>query len=456
MAIVRVRPDAVIENLNNPVVDEKLYTPAFEMDEPNSVMQGLLQYVEGYPWSVNYYGQLLGKNNDLKDFDPAIVDAAQQYYKINNLVLRVESPLTSDYNGELNTTSITGAAFIPHSVTANVGDIIIADIENGEPCAFRVTKVERKSHRKTSVYSIDYVFLFVLSNNKNWFDSLEGRVQQTVFYHQEREALGLNSKVTPSQNEALLTAREFLAYSKKAYFKTFFNQGKMTLVLPNQEYVLYDYAIVNFIRKITDTNDAVEIQRMYLLTSENNSLIKQRTIWDAIYEREPQILFEVNKKQGFVSNQSFRSNVMLGGLAFLSFDYVMYPKDPDLSTKVKSIDNDQLQVAFYHLDVNSPESSHGQSSVMPTITTINNDTVSVLHELFKDDYYLVSSDFYDGSATKSYMEIMINKFIHREVISVLDISMAISSYNTWSRLHQFYLTPVLWYILTIVLYEDVL
>jgi hypothetical protein len=74
----------------------------------------------------------------------------------------------------------------------------------------------------------------------------------------------------------------------------------------------------------------------------------------------------------------------------------------------------------------------------------------LLHELFVDDYYIVSENFYryleDNSTFPdiSYTELMIAKFVTGKAIAKEDLAILVETYKEWSLLHQFYLLPVIW------------
>ena len=124
MAIVKLSPDA-----HPPIqrtVPGTIEAPAksiFTALVPEAKITSLLKHLEGYPWTVNFYGQLLNKNNTLENFDPTTPNLTAPYYKISNLILQVSSPLSSSYDQASGITSITGSAVTPYSIPPNVGDV---------------------------------------------------------------------------------------------------------------------------------------------------------------------------------------------------------------------------------------------------------------------------------------------------------------------------------------------
>lgn len=115
----------------------------------------LVAYLDGMPWSVDYFGQLLGKHNDLRSLDAGQNAAFQQYQLTKGVELRVSTALSSSYDQERAITTVTGTAVLPY-LLPNVNDYFIADAGSQQYGLYRVTRVERKIFNRDSVYSIDY------------------------------------------------------------------------------------------------------------------------------------------------------------------------------------------------------------------------------------------------------------------------------------------------------------
>ena len=70
MAIAKLKPDAEIKPvLELPQVQKETYQ-GIVADNNNVPHAALVAYIDGMPWTVDYYGQLLGKHNDLREIDP--------------------------------------------------------------------------------------------------------------------------------------------------------------------------------------------------------------------------------------------------------------------------------------------------------------------------------------------------------------------------------------------------
>jgi hypothetical protein len=139
----------------------------------------------------------------------------------------------------------------------------------------------------------------------------------------------------------------------------------------------------------------------------------------------------------------------LGMLFHAGMYYVLYPTEPKTDTAISP-----PNVFEGSLDLSTMKTSKNYTGNNPiVIQTTNNGNVFdkvLLHELFADDYYIVTENFYkyleDNSfySSISYIELLIAKFVRKEAIAKEDLVVAVEGYSSFSLLHQMYILPVLW------------
>ena len=183
MAIVKLKPEVPNIKQTLPEAVDKTQKSNFNDLTPYTKVVSLLKYVEGYPWQIHYYGQILNENNTLTTFDPSSPNLTQPYYEVKNLILQVSSPLSSSYDQETGITTISGSALTPYGLKPNVGDIFIANVDNSEDAIFTVVSVERKTHRKTTIYEISYNLLGYVSQEQSLITTLQEKVQETYYFN---------------------------------------------------------------------------------------------------------------------------------------------------------------------------------------------------------------------------------------------------------------------------------
>lgn len=452
MAIVKLQPDASLAvNHTTPETIEAPSKSIFTSLVPESRINSLLKYVEGYPWTVNYYGQILNTNNTLEHFDPSTPNLTQPYYKITKLILQVDSPLSSSYDQTTGMTSITGSAISPYKITPNVGDVFIAQVDSGEDAIFHITSVTRKTHRKDTLYDISYTLYSYTSVNPDFVVTLEQRVNDTYYFNSDSNFFNRDVLIKPSVKEAIDRLSYFLHESKEYYFSTFVQRRTGSLLIPGLEYAVYDPLLVNFISKTVDYDYLINTP--FYNHAYSNEQIDQPSIYDAILSRSLSILNNANKTYNFLPTSLIRNMSRLGTVFHSRVDYILHPTQPNINTSLT------IPTIFDSSEyLTNMKTSRNYSNSSPIVVkTTNNDEIFdkvLLHELFNENYYIVSKNFYtylnDNTTYSniSYIELLIAKFLKKESIAKEDLVVAIETYLQWSLLHQVLLLPVLWVIIT--------
>ena len=242
-------------------------------------IKSLLAYIEGSSWNVDYYKQIVSKHNDLREVDPGQPNIYQQYEKITGLEIRVTTPLNDSYDSDTGITTVTGDGLLYPFIIPNALDYFIADAGDSKKAIFRITTVERKSFNTDSVFAINYDLVGYTDNAAQIYDDLVTKTIRTYFFNKDRLVDGLQPVIKEEEHNQLVSLsqayKELVAY----YFKTFFNRNVMTLVLPGQEYMIYDSFLVNYLMKLVDTSDAYEIQLVKQITTDNDLYLSQPQFW---------------------------------------------------------------------------------------------------------------------------------------------------------------------------------
>ncbi len=455
MALVKLQPDQppVTAEQTLPQAIQEPSKSIFTALVPESKITSLLKYVEGYPWTVNFYGQILNKNNTLENFDPTVPNLNQPYYEVNGMIIQVASPLSSSYDQTNGITTITGAALTPYSLTPNVGDIFIAAVDSGEDAVFMVNSVIRKTFRKDSLYEINYNLLYYTSEEPDFIVNLKARIQDVYFFNKDTNFFNRDILIKPSVKEAIDRLNWLVRESKEYYFSTFAQKEAGTILIPGLPYKVYDPLLLGFLSKIIDYKDIVDIP-FFRHNYGENRYINQKSIFDLLFTRNTNTVSGINKRYSFIPSHMLPNRARLGTVFHTGADYIVFPVDPDTDTNIDKL-------------VTSIETSDFVESVISTknyfipninVQTSNNNNVfnkQMLHALFVNDYYVVSENFYnyinDNSAyiNLSYIELLIFKHVTKQAIAKEDLVIAIEKYMEFSLLHQLYILPVLWFLIKV-------
>lgn len=444
MPIARLRPDAPSPiAINLPKIQSPDYKSVVG-DEKNIPLQSLIAYVEGAPWTVQYYSQLLSKHNDLKDYDPSQPDIYQQYTRINNTELRVSSPLTDSYDAETGITKVTGAGHLPTCIVPNVGDLFIANVDSGDDAFFRISTVERKTFNRQSVFYIEYDLTGLTAQHPEQYTNLNEKVQRTYFFHKDRLIDNLDPLVTPEENETILTAKSFLEENIRYYFKTFYNKNYSAMVLPYQRTTFYDALIVRFILRIVNSFQADEIRLLNNITIDHEPYLSQPTIWDMLLQRDYSMLQYINKNMGWVGAVAFFRDASIAGARYQRMNYFMYPIDADKSVELTT--NTQPKLALLD-DLTETQSNHSLSGMLNETFNFQNTTVPILPPVFENGSYVFTPAFYSDTTGKSLLETLTIRYLKQETLDLSLVMRVVKNYHQWTRLEQYYFSPVIWVLL---------
>lgn len=439
------------QKLNAPVpVETRL--PTVQPDSYQGLVTGignypittLITYTSGAPWSVEYYSQILGQHNDLKDFDPSLDSPYQQYTLIKDMEIRVSSPLSGSYNNNTSVMKVTGAATVPFTLIPNIGDVFTAVMDEGDRAIFRVTNVERKSFNRPSVYHIEYEIAALVSTHPEWFDIIQQKVQRVYHFHKDRMVDGLDSLVTTDQHQAIRETREFLNKAPSRYFKTFYNKAYGTLVMPYQDLAYYDPFLVRSMLKICSVAEAPEILHIHNLSIQHDLYLSQPTIWDALIERDLGILNMCNKKMAFIMPSHFIRNARIDSARYQQVHRILYPFDPDISVRL----NIQLPPAdVIDEDLEDTTGHHGNTDNSYNVYQATSGPIAVLPPLWVDRYYVLSAAFYNDTTGKSLLETLVMDYMEGRSLDVRKLLAITKNWHRWTRMEQFYYTPVVIFLL---------
>jgi len=452
MAIVKLKPEVPNIKQTLPEAVDKTKKSNFNDLMPYTKVVSLLKYVEGYPWQIHYYGQILNENNTLTTFDPSSPNLTQPYYEVKNLILQVSSPLSSSYDQETGITTITGSALTPYGLKPNVGDIFIANVDNSEDAIFIVVSVERKTHRKTTIYEISYNLLGYVSQEQNLITTLQEKVQETYYFNKDANYFNRDYLITPEVKEIRDRLKRIYAESVTYYLDMFCQKKHGALFIPSLEDKVYDHYLVDFITKVIN-RDILSEYPLFSYSTLNTYHRVNKTIYHALIERNRNKLPLISKKMVYVPTYTIPNNSRFGTLFHAKVDYITFPLDY----------NDNVLIGDNEIELTSFEELYNVKNdknywVLPDKITLtsNNDNIyelDLLHELFVDNYYVVSENFYRYMAGEqvpiSYAEYLIAKYMKNIAISKRDILVGVQNYLNWGYLHQLYLLPIYWLLINV-------
>ncbi len=466
MPIISSKPTSTVQPIvtSNPTIEPENYNSTI-VDNTLIPLNSLISYVEGMPWSVNYYSQILTSNSDLKEQDLGQANIYQQYSKISQMEIRVTQAIQGTQNTETAQMTVGGTALVYPFLTPNVGDMFTADAGYGNTGIYAIKSVERKSFNKQSVYSIDYTLWKFVTSTSPELQDLDGKVTTNYTFDKSRLMEGLNPTLNTGEYANSQALAKLYSQIVSYYFKTFYYKDFDTLIIPGQGTGTYDAFVVDYILKIVQTLDAYEIRFVRNYATDEEPFLAQDQFWKVLLNRDPSMLSYCNRQMGLTYTKYFNYNSMFKGLRFSRLTYIVYPLNPDFSIFSPNDINktgDPLLLDFGVFQDNvftaSPifkpqatesiteaPSSGGALADLINNTCINNNvSMPVINPVInKDNFYIFSRAFYEQQSGQTLLESLTSDYINGNALDLTDLVACTQRYKAWGRLEQFYYLPIL-------------
>jgi hypothetical protein len=441
MAIVKLKPDVNIPTQPNlPAIEPTNYRSIVN-DDRQTPSSSLIAYIEGMPWTCQYYQQVISKHNDLREIDPGQLKIYQQYTKIHHLEIRVDGELSPSYDSTTGISTVTGSGLLYPFIIPNVSDYFTADAGDAQTGLYRVTNVERKTFNRQSAFNIDYDLVGYIDVVSDLFNSLEEKTIREYYFNKDRLIEGAQPLLKSEEHQEVISLLDAYRDIIRHYFATFFNRRYMTLVLPGQDAAIYDAFLVDYVLKIVDTFDAPEIRLIRHLSKEHDPYLSQPQFWSMMYERDYSNIIYCNKRMGVVSKTNFNGSAFLHGMAFTNIDYLVYPISVDDSATIAS--NTKAKPIALEDIIGTANYTGTMGDMFRNRYTDNHGTYVIADNMLVDDRYVLSDNFYQNTQTQSLIEILTKDYLKKQHLDPKKLIAVVEKYRSWNRLEQFYYGPIL-------------
>lgn len=410
-------------------------------DDNNIPLQSLIAFVEGAPWTVNYYAQVLSKHNDLRDNDPGQSAVYQQYLKFMELEIRVDQALSSSYDAATGITKVTGTATAYPFMKVNVGDCFITDTADNKKSIFKLTLVERNTFNRDSAWKIEYELLGYVDVKPEVFADLEQKTIKTYYFSKDRLLEGLQPFIKSEEYQNVTNIRRVFEDIVQYYFRNLFNPKYSTIVTPGQEYVIYDSNMIGYLLRTVSTDDAPEVRKMKQLPTDNDPYLTQPEFWNMLFERDYDMRSRCNDVMGLVTKYIFNMNTYLNGFRYSNVDYLVYPDTPDVSANV-IFNCDSKLLSMQEIITTSAFKDTVYTSIDNEYVTPTK-TYEIIHEVLVDNKYVLSADFYNDTANQSLLEILVKDYLKHQALDLNKLYACCNVFKKWKRLEQYYYGPIL-------------
>lgn len=431
-----------LENEHTTKLPERKFLTSEQLDSSliynkEKPLDTIQNFIEGSKWEVDYFLQLRAKDDRVKELDINLPPAIQKYYRINNLVIYVTTPINQD-----DPQNVYGEGTINANVLVNFGDMILTTLSGGRKALLSIDTVDTKTYSLHNMFYVKFKLYGFVDEHPLYYDNIINKVVREFYYNRNTTYDGSNPVLLDVNYVQKVDLKIEYECIIKHYLKYFYNTENSLLCLTSTNNELYvDPYVINVFRKFTEVEMDTRIAKMRMITSHLTD--KVYTIWDILLTRTGSMLDNIDRDLCFVRNSLAGSDIDLGAINNVGIDYIIDVKYG--GTKILSTP-DLREISMERKEgYKDPISKYifkPKSNYIPMFGF--NDQP----EPKNNDTYIFSNYFYDRDTEKcGYMELMVINFLEGKVVKEDELYYALKNYKYWSTIDQFYLLPILLIIL---------
>lgn len=411
------------------------YNKSIVVDSRYENLANLIVHIEGSNWKVNYYQQVLADDTQVAGHHPTVSPVNQQYIKIEEFILKVDTSLSWQQNNETKSGRVTGSAHVYPPFIPNQGDMFIADVGDGNPAIFKVILSEKLSIFKQASYRIEYELIDYADGHR--LVDLDEKVIDRRFFDMDFLEYGQNPVLLESEKKYVLTIRKYYPILAENYFQRYYSERFRCMVLPIEDKFVYDPFLTKAISRWYSSQDYYKLLEMKVPPIDNIPNLKVESLFDMVEDQNDFSFPILFTKVGMANISQFAISGRLPQLSRMGLEYVVYPLDPGYSVNISDKHRKSIyaNTTIFPFDDNQYQGNFGnrESRDIPLIPILN-----------LNNSYIFSKHFYSkDSHLLSHLEIQVLRYLKGDHIVKEVLFELIESYPKWSPIQQFYFTPFL-------------
>ena len=415
----------------------------------------ILVWGEGSTWTVDYYSQILGRSVEPKPLDLALSPIEQQYRLLRKIPLKVTDALTwSVESPQSNVRVGTGGGYTYPFLTANVGDMFVANIGDGRVGLFTITSSVPATILKDSVYRVEWIM--VSEAGPFQMENLAAKTQVTLHFSMNSLQNGCGPFVTTEAAAKVESYEGMLRELIRRYLTDFLSLEHSTLLVPDQIRKTYDHFVARMILRMLSPNDDPRIRKVREQNVMGDQVMAQPTLFDAILKADPVLLYGSTTRANLLSTNNFRGSPRLQALGFTGIPNVVYPLDSptDVDSQYDGEDENR-PIGFAYREGRPRRPTIGvfqtqEERNLPFFQTIPSDVVDVpdwkkpctIKPVVIDDFYVLSEAFYKEGPGQSKLEMLTRQFLNHEALHPEQFDDLLSTVYDWDNLERYYYHPI--------------
>lgn len=415
MGIVDITPDYEEQDgvKEQPIYYSKEELKTSTLYNKDNSLDNIIKYIRGNRWTVDYFLQLRDLNDTIAPLDIESPVSIQKYHRIDKLELIVQSAINQD-----TIDNITGEAIINVGITPNQHDMFRATLTGGREALFLITEVNKRTYNIHETYVVSFklwIFIDGTEDNSVIYNNLLKKVMKTYVYDKDHLLDYSAPVILASDYKKKVELRETLPVLIDYYLRTFLNYDKNIIALPTEMSIYTDLYLNKFINAIIDQSDHELTARLSppAFSTGQDAIY---TIWDLILYRDVKMFKTIKKYLDFRYNPYTYHAYLNRQINYMGVNFM-----------VNEITDGSKNIDIPYKDISSSRDEGYEEPIA-----------------IRDKTYVLSECFYNQDILNcGYLEQMLFKYLHREIINSEDLNKPILEYTSWSTRNQFYLIPIL-------------
>lgn len=337
-----VQDDSV--TVNTVAVTDKEFKHSI-VDTKVEPLNSLITHIEGSSRIVDWYSQVLSRNEQPQKYSADLGPQLQQYRLIKDMEIK-QTAWDYSFDSEFNEAVGTGTATIYPPLIPNFQDMFIADIGNGQVGMMVVTNVEKKSIFKQACYEVSYMLERII-DNAGEVDVINQKVIETYYFVKDFILYGQNPLLVESEFNLLGDSNRILAESIDDYLNEFYSRELTCLTVPGYGVPTYDPFAVKAFMEIVEVSTLRNAMKINVRNTDELKEFWENSIWSALISPSRHQHRSLWKRARPVPITSFAVHPRLNSIRFSGYDKCVKPID-----KLENVDtyyrlNEQGDQGYY-------------------------------------------------------------------------------------------------------------
>lgn len=282
--------------------------------------------LNGSPWDVTYYNQVLRTNDTPRQLDTGIDPSLQQYVRIKNYNLMTTEGIDFDYDPATGISDLTGAGEMWPGQAPHIGDMFVAKMKGNRMGLFVIKTAVPMQYLAYTGYRVTYELFDY--HDDNYQADLDRKVIKEMYFDADKQ--GCCDAI--SDKEQITDVGLVLSRLVQWYYDEYYDLMTETALYPRGSKT-YDPFVVRFFREIVNRNLRGYNPLLTQYSCENGMYKKNiRTIFDLMIDNNAYGMGFVSKKMKTAYSSAFLTGSVYNNIGTTAVREVIWPlEDQTLS-----------------------------------------------------------------------------------------------------------------------------